>query len=216
MTAFVVPVKYDPANPVVVDCVASIREHHPDATVVVCDTGSDDTSYFRKIDCDIAQRMPRPYPIAAYGWAYELLAGEDAFALIHDSLRLNAPVPSPDPLLTVRYFETPPTGWGWDQHGSPLEEWAAKVCKFDLPDTFAGVFGPMWFCKRQVLDDLAALGLFDIDVADKWQLCAMERIVGIALEHCGYDPRQSIQGEMRGFHDPYDESVVAKCHPGRP
>lgn len=218
MTTFVVPVKFDPHNPVVFNCVASIREHHPDARIVVVDSDSEDQTYLQDIDADVvADFRNRGYPLAAYRWAYEHDPDEQIWALIHDSLRVITPIPAPDPLLTVRYFDTPPTGWGYDRHGVPLEEWARKAVgdKFPLNPTFAGLLGPMWFCTRQVLTDLMDVGLFDIPVEDKWQLCAMERVTGIALQYLGYDARVSLQGRMEGFFDPYDETVVVKCHPGR-
>ena len=217
MTTFVVPVKFDPALPVVFDCVASIRKHHPDARIVVVDRASDDRSYLQDIDADLIGDFDRErcYPPAAYLWAYQQLPDEQTFALIHDSLTVHSPIPEPDPLLCVRHFLTPPQGWGWDQHGVPLQDWARSVAPFPIPDVFVGILGPMWLCTRQVMDDLIAHGLFDIPVLDKWQLCGMERVTGIALQQCGYDPTVSLQGEMGGFFDPYDETVVAKCHPGR-
>jgi hypothetical protein len=217
MTAFVVPCKFDPARPIVFDCVASIRLHHPDATIVVVDANSDDRSYLTDVDADLIGDFATgpTYTLATYKWAYDQLPDEQTFGLIHDSLIVNAPIPDPDPLLTVRHFCTPPQGWGWDSQGVPLQDWAAQVAPFPIPDQFVGILGPMWFCRRQVLADLVDFGLFDIPVLDKWQLCGMERVTGIALQACGYDPTVSLQGEMFGFFDHYDETVVSKCHLGR-
>jgi hypothetical protein len=216
LSAFVVPCKFDPANPVVFGCVESIRQHHPDATIVVVDAASDDRSYLADLDADLIGDFGNDrFTLAAYRWAYDQLPDETSFGLIHDSMTINSPVPDPDPLLLVRYFRTPPQGWGWDRNGVPLDDWARSVAPFPIPTEFIGVFGPIVFCQRQVITDLIDVGLFDIPVLDKWQMCGMERVFGIALQLAGYDPTVALQGEMGGFFDRYDESVVTKCHPGR-
>ncbi len=121
-----------------------------------------------------------------------------------------------DPLTTVRYFRSPPNPWGADDTGTDIGVWgadqAAEHLDLLIPDEYCGVFGPMWFCQRQVMDDLDKLGLFDIKPSSKFEQQGTERLAGIALSHLGYDVRNSLQGEMHGFFDEYDSTFVEKRH----
>lgn len=212
---FVIPTKYDPARPVVFDCVRAVRTHHPDARVVIVDSASDDRSYYEpmlELGAEVADIENRHYPTAAFGWALHAYPTERFFGCIFDSLIVNAPLDHllAFPLTTVRHFLTPPTGWGEDQFGVSLSRWAEDHSPFPIPDQFVGVFGPMWFCDRQVLEQLDRCGFFDIHPTDKWQACAMERLAGIVLTELGYDPTNSLQGEMHGYWDDYDDTFVTK------
>ena len=43
---FSITCRFDPENPVVLPCVQSIREHHPDSPIHVVDSASEDKSYY--------------------------------------------------------------------------------------------------------------------------------------------------------------------------
>jgi hypothetical protein len=214
---WVVPCNHDPARPVVVECVRRIRQHHPDDKILVIDSASDDKSYFDELLdlCWIDDIDNRHYTLGAYRHAYEHYRA-DFYYLIHDSLWLNAPIPRR--WGTVRWFSDPPHPWGWDADGQTLQTWGSQqltAMGLETPKTYRGIMGPMWFSPRQTLHELADLGFWAIDVTDKYQLCAMERVAGIVFDHLGYDVTISLQGEHHGHYDLYDETNVRKLDMAR-
>ncbi len=219
---WVVACKFDPERPVIFDCVASIREHHPDDWIFVVDSASDQRTYLAKLHAADEGVEPvdlenEHYALGAYGWAQENI-GSDFYACIHDSLIVNQNLHhlEDQPLTTVRYFEQPPNAWGVDGNNVDIGLWGADQARehlgLDIPAQFAGVLGPMWFCQRQVMDDLDKLGFFNIKPSSKFEQQGTERLAGIALTHLGYDVRNSLQGEMHGFFDVYDSTFVEKRH----
>ncbi len=220
---WVVPCRFDPERPVVFDCVASIREHHPDDQIVVVDSDSGDLSYQDRLIDELGaipvSEANRNYAQGAYRWAYEhTTPAAEFFALIHDSLIVNANLHhlQDSELTTVRWFGAPPNPWGCDESGTDISVWGAAQARehmgLDIPGEFKGVFGPMWFCQRKVLDDLAGLGFFDILPMSAFEQQGMERLTGIALTHLGYDVTRALQGCMAGFFDEYDSTFVEKRH----
>ncbi len=217
---WVVACKFDPARPVIFDCVHSIRAHHPDDWIFVVDSASEDRSYLRQLyldfDCVTTDVENRHYAVGAYAQAPNMLG--EFYACVHDSLIVNQNLHhlETEPLTTVRYFRSPPNPWGADENGTDIGVWGAAQARehlgLDIPTEYVGVFGPMWFCQRHVMDDLARLGFFNIRPSSKFEQQGTERLAGIALTHLGYDVRNSLQGEMHGFFDEYDSTFVEKRH----
>ncbi len=219
---FVVPCKQVTGTPIVTECVRRIITHHPGAEILVVDSGSEDRSYFAEVEslgAQVADIGNRQYATGAHRHAYEHHKA-DTYQLIADSIWLNAPLPDPEPLLTVRWFSGTRHGWGWDRHGVDLAEWGRPHLQRmgipAYPNDYRGILGPYFSCTRAVMDRLAAVGYWDCDPTDKWQQCAMERVAGIVIAHLGYDVTVSLQGEHVGHWDPYDETVVTKLEMARP
>lgn len=223
MGLFVIPCKFDPSNPLIFDCVARIRRHHPNDDIVVVDSASDDRSYFRHVEvmgAQVADIENRHYATGAHAWAYENHDDDyDYFFMLADSVLLNAPLPTPDDIQFVRHFEYPRHGWGVDQHGTDLSVFGRSVLEaIDVPfpeGPFTGILGPYAWGPTWIFDDLAWGGLYDTPPYDKWQQCALERTHGIIVAHHGYDVRRSLQGEHHDHFGQYDESVVTKVNAGR-
>ena len=215
MWTFVIPCKFDPTNPMVFSCINSIKIHHPDARIVVVDSDSDDKGYMANLDVD-HKVYGSGYSTPAYKWAYDNLVS-DNWGLIHDNLIIKSTIPEPNPVLTARYFLSSHSqcDWGEDESGEYMKYWAERAADFDVPEDFIGVFGPIWFCTQEVMDDLKGIGVLDIPVKTKMQMCSLERLIGIALQELGYDPTVSLQGEMSRGWDGYDNSVVEKHYAGR-
>lgn len=221
---FIIPCKYDPLRPIIFECVRRIKKHHPNELIVIVDSDSEDTSYFTELqgkDIYVYDARNQNYGVNAFRLAYEMFPDEDEYYCIYDSLFLNQSLHqfTDNSFTAIRHFNTPPTGWGWDGDGVSLYEWAkiqiAEKLGREIPNEFTGILGPMWICNNQVMRDLSTSGVFNILPEDKYQLCAMERIMGIVLQWLGYDPQNSIQGEMFGFFDPYDETYVTKVNMAR-
>jgi hypothetical protein len=214
-----VPCKHDPARPVVFDCVASIRQHHPDDKIVVIDSASDDRSYLAALEerfgCVTLDVENRNFATVAHGLAFDLFPDEDFYACIFDSLLIHDnlhDLASRD-FTAVRHFPSPPTPWGLDERGTPLERWGGRQLEamgIDCPSAFNGLLGPMWFCSRDVMVALKQVGIFDIRPPTKFELCAMERVAGIVVKHLGFDPTCSLQGPMVDFFARFDNSRVEK------
>jgi len=199
--------------------VASIRANHPDDDILVVDSDSPDKTYMprvAKFGAEVLDIGNRQYSQGAHRLAVEQRASYDHYALIADSVWLNAPVP--DDVLTVRWFSSRRHPWGVDQHGVDLAEWGVPhLNAMGVPYTgdYLGVLGPYLFCDRDLVDRLGRIGFFDIPVTNKWEQCAMERVGGIVLGHLGEDVTRSLQGEHIHHFDDYDESVVTKINAGR-
>lgn len=206
---FVIPCRFDPARPVIFDCVASIRKHHPDADILVVDSNSPDTSYLFDLDCATADIQNDRYGPGAWKYALGEYRAEEFFYLLFDSLTVNANLDDlrSSPLTTVRWFSCPPTGWGWNETtGEPLDDWARNH-GVKVPDKFRGVFGPMICASRETI---IKANLFRVLPTNRFEQCALERCWGIWLDDAGFDVTNSLQGEMHGFYDRYDETRVAK------
>lgn len=213
---FIVPCKFDPTRPVIYECVRSIRDHHPNEKILVVDSASEDKTYFHQIDAEVIDADNTHYAVNGYYIGFQKYPDEDHYFLLYDSLfvRSNLDEFRTNKLTTVRHFKTPPTGFGFDETGKELWPWANSQCRnnmgFDLPQEFTGVFGPMWFCNGEVMRDLERLGLFKILPQTKFHLSMMERLVGVALGRLGYDPSNSLQGEMVDFYAAFDNTYIEK------
>ena len=64
-----------------------------------------------------------------------------------------------------------------------------------FPKIWASVFGPMFLCKRSVMEKLYKKNFNKILPSNKTQQMCMERLFGIAFQQEGYDCCNSIQGE---------------------
>jgi hypothetical protein len=222
---FTIPCKFDPARPVVFDCVRSIREFYPDVKVVVVDSASDDKSYLAKLrdefGCVTLDVDNRHYAVNGYFLAYQEFPDEDFYACIHDSLMIRGNLDGllEHPFTAVRHFDQPPNLWGWDADGVCLSEWGARELRrigIGCPGQFTGIMGPMWFCQPHVMRELEQAGFFTILPEDKFELCGFERVAGIVFKSLGYEPSRSIQGPMFDFFAPYPSTLVEKVFLARP
>ncbi len=223
---FIIPCKFDPERPIVFECVERIQKFHPGEKIVVIDSDSNDKTYLKKLQnefsIDVIDARNRNYATAGYLIGFSAFDDHDFYYMIHDSLLLSRNISHVeyDDFTTVRHFFTPTTGWGWDESGVPLSEWAdvqmGQHMNTPVWNRFTGVLGPMFMAKNNVIKNLIRCGFFNILPQSKYHLCAMERIAGIALEACGYDPTNSLQGEMVDFYDEYDETFVEKVFQLRP
>ena len=207
-TLFVVPCRY---NPVVRDCVRSIRTHEPDAKILLVDSWSPDESYLLSMDVDYVRRENCHYMTGAYQHGAHL-RGFDRYAFIHDSLELTAPLsawlPDDAPLGIVRFVDSV---WGDPELNTFGRAELARMGIDEPPDWWV-VFGAMFFCDRATVDQLHRLRWFDAKPVNKSQASATERTLGIALRHLGHNVREvpCAQGHHGGPDVPADESFVRK------
>lgn len=209
MTTWVVPCHYDP---IVFECVTSIRDHFPGDRIILVDSNSPDDGYLKHIDVDRVLRHNGHYATNAWAKALDAEPDTERWALIHDSLLVNASWPQTAPVQTVRWFVE---HTGHDAAMADFIQTHADRMGIPCPPSYLGVFGPMLFCSGEVLHELDHLGLFKALPIDKVQASGMERLTGLALTHLGYDVTNSLQGRMVDFHGHYDPTHVQKIYKDR-
>lgn len=227
---FVVPSKYyyNPgitfyANglPHVVNCVRSLREHHPNEEILVVDSSSEDKSYFSQLEpynVIIADINNTKWIIGALYYAYEKYE-RPYYSLIHDSIevRTNLDYYKAFDLSAFSYFNISQAGFPV-LNGVSMEGWAndqLKACTKVDGSIFGkhnvGIFGSAILCKRTVIDNLYLSGFKDIRITNKHQDMTMERLLGSMLAELGYDVRQnSVMGDFfNGWWKDYSPNAKA-------
>jgi hypothetical protein len=212
---FSITCRYDPANPVVLRCIESIRKHHPESPIHVVDSDSEDKSYYEQVKhlgAEVQDIGNHSLTTGNIWHTYENYPDYDFYYFLHDSMLIK------DGLLdlmdaevtALRYFRSW-NGIGWSPTEHPSGDngfvysetfnWAnsqllAKTKYTPEPgQRFAALFGPMLMCHRSVLDRLKANGFDKIRPTTKRQSEAMERLWGMVLNLEGYDLSQlSLQG----------------------
>jgi hypothetical protein len=223
---FIVPCKFDAAHPYIFECVKNIRDNHPKEKIVVVDSNSEDLSYKdyieKKYGAETIVAKNINYGTNAFYIAYSKNSCENYYYCLYDSLIVydNLYDLQKYNVTAIRYFRTPPTGWGYDKDGISLKDWAQEeFVRFQMgpiPEGFFGIMGPMFVASNEVMGRLEMSGIFSIKPTDKYQLCAMERMYGIVLENMGHDFwTHSLQGEMGDFFDNYESSRVKKINAAR-
>ena len=205
MRLWVVPCHYDP---IVHDCVGSIRTHFPDDEILLVDSDSDDPSYVDNLYVDHVEHGNRHYATGA--WERALSYGADDFALVHDSVIVHDRW-EPDEFQPLRWFAT----HGMSGEMTGFVNHHARRMFGTVPVDWWGIFGPVLWCSRRVLEAFADLGFFEARPTSKEQASGMERLAGMTAQHLGYDLTNALQGQMHDFYGAYDESFVAKRHRDR-
>ena len=212
---FSITCKFDPANPVVLSCVESIREHHPDSIIHVVDSDSEDKSYYEQVTAlgAVIQDIKNGSLTTGNIWhTYEEYPDYDYYYFLHDSMLIKESLLdlTEQDVTALRYFRSW-NGIGWTPAEVPSGDngfvypetfnWANSqlLTKTTYRPTsgqrFAALFGPILMCKRSVLDKLKQAGFDKIRPTTKRQSEAMERVWGMVLGMEGYDlSKLSIQG----------------------
>jgi hypothetical protein len=217
---FIIPCKFDKNNPIIFSCIDAIKRYHPDDEICVIDSNSSDTGYKNDLDKNVIFYDVKNnfYVLEAYNIAYQDNRDKKFFYCIHDSLILQSNISFVENsnLTTIRWWNSPPVQFGSNEDGSDLSIWANEqlvtYLGYPIPSVYKGVFGPMFLCSYKVLEALERSGIFNIKPKNKYELCAMERIIGIVLTELGYDVTNSLQGEGGELFDIYDETYVKKIH----
>ncbi len=71
-----------------------------------------------------------------------------------------------------------------------------------MPKIWLSVFGPIFMCKRVVMDKLYKKRFHNILPTNKLEQMCMERLFGIAFQQEGYDASESVQGDH--FTTPFE------------
>ena len=212
---FSITCRFDPANPVVIPCVQSIRKYHPESPIHVVDSASEDKSYYEhieKYDAKIEDIGNQSLTTGNIWHTYENYPDYDFYYFLHDSMLIKDGILDlmETDVTALRYFRSW-NGLGWTPQEHPNGDngfvypetfnWANSqllsktTYRPEMGMRFAALFGPMIMCKRSVLDRLKEAGFDKVRPTTKRQSEAMERVWGLVLNLEGYDLSQlSMQG----------------------
>lgn len=231
---FIIPCKFTRKRPLVFRCIKSIRRYHPDASVVVVDSDSDDRKYLSKLgkfaNTHVLDVRNRNYVLGAVWRALEEYQDDFAYVL-HDSMLLKGNISflEDHDVTSIRYFrswmgvdfrsgdaEGDAVRFGYDTEQQmlwSLDQFKGLGFRYRLP-VFDGVFGCSFAARVSVLERLKELGFHRILAENKWQDQAMERNLGIFLNTLGYDhAAHSILGEHHS--NPMENEYLKKVLAGR-
>jgi hypothetical protein len=210
---FLIPCHFVSSNPVIYDCVESIKKHHPNDDILVVDSASSDKSYKdnlsgSKVHWIDANNTNYVTGVIKYTETYS----SDYYCILQDSTKVHKPLNKffEKEVGCLRYFQgfwDNPKGMGWAEN-------ITNLINIPIPSQFLGIFGSMFFGTSKLFENYRNTGIFNhLSLEGKRTDCDMERVNGIILHHLGYRfEGNSIQGLMRGFFDAYDSSYVEKIH----
>lgn len=184
---FVIPCKYSKISNSIITLVKQIREFHPLEKIVVVDSDSSDKSYFELLNpynVIIEDISNKNWMIGAYWYCYKKY-NETFFYFLHDSMKVKANL---DYLknneLTILCYFNRIVNWSFNAwNGRINEETQYKI----TTDNGLGVYGPIFFCHRKLLDSLNNKGFMDILPTSKAETGYMEGALGTIFELEGFE-----------------------------
>tara|TARA_R110002020_G_scaffold83295_1_gene206433 strand:- start:70 stop:780 length:711 start_codon:yes stop_codon:yes gene_type:complete len=197
---FVVPCRFNPAHPTILDCVQSIRKYHPDDSIVVVDSNSPDKSYFDKIrhidNLSIEDCQNVNYVHGAF-WKVANRHESDHYYVLHDSMVLKANISfmKEKEIGSTRYFRSwngvggmvhnvnlygPPTSRGLYRYGCDNLKQKEWMHNFYNPKKmfFNGLFGCSFIANKDVVGFMKKNNIDKILASNKNEMMAMERLLG--------------------------------------
>lgn len=193
---FVIPCKYNDEFPFVVELVKQIRNFHPSEKIVVVDSNSDDVSYssqLKPLNVDFMEIQNKNWMIGAYWSAYKRYPNEDFYYFMHDSMKIKGSLEylKKNELTVICYF---------DRTISNFNSWGEKIsAELGLTYTYEGkgCYGPIFFCKNEVMRNLSRLGVDSLLPNSKAETGFLEGAYGFFFEYLGYDLTEcSLYGDV--------------------
>jgi len=184
-------------------CIESIRAHHVNDPIIICDSCSDDKSYF---DCvwdeniQICDIQNRHYMDGVVWYAHENFPHVTHYIFLQDSIELMGSLLPwiGDDFVGVRWF---PSHYD-DDRDRRMMSLMASLLEWDVPNDMMGLFGPMMIIPRPILEKLYNMGMSKILPETKKESNSMERVWGYVLSRMGIDiTEHSIDGRFTGSSD---------------
>lgn len=183
---FVIACKFNQEHPFILQLVNDIRQYHPNEKILVVDSNSSDKTYFQALSEfkvlveDIGNEN---WMIGAYWHAYKKFPNEEYYFFLHDSMRVKANLDylKSEPLVTLCFF---------DRSISNFNSWSGRV-ESELGISYSnegkGCYGPIFFCKKEVMQKMELLGVDRLLPANKQETGFCEGMYGFIFEYLGYD-----------------------------
>lgn len=186
---FVIPCKYNPDFPFIIDLVHNIREFHPIEKIMVVDSNSIDKSYFEKLkkyDVIIEDIKNENWMIGAYWHGYKKYPDEEFYFFMHDSMKVKANLDylKEKDVTTLMYFT---------RLCGNFNDWGARITqesKYQYVNEGNGCYGPIFFCKNKVMKIMIEMGVDKFLPNNKAETGLCEGCYGFFLEEQGYDLTQ--------------------------
>lgn len=184
---FVIPCKYNPKFPHIVDLVKQIRYHHPTDKIVVVDSASDDKSYYKDIEkynVIIEDIDNKNWMVGAFWYAFKKYPNEEFYFFMHDSMTVksNLDYLKENDLTLMMTFNRYDIGNfnGWSEIISQHSLYNYKL-------KGNGCYGPMFFCKNKIMKKMLEMGADKFLPTNKQEVWFCEGAYGFFLEDQGYD-----------------------------
>lgn len=203
---FVIPCKYNPNYPFVIQLVKDIRTFHINEKIVVVDSESDDKSYFdllKEYNVIIEDVNNKNWMVGAYWHVYKKYPDEEFYFFMHDSMRVksNLDYLKEKDLSILMYF---------DRMVGNFNYWADKInneSNYEYKFFGNGCFGPIFFCKNKVMKKMLEMGADKFLPKNKAETGYCEGCYGFFLEEQGYNLIEcSIFGDVFEIHSPSGKS----------
>ena len=200
---FVIPCKYNPEFPFIIQLVESIRKFHPTEKIVVVDSDSDNKSYFfeiEKYDAIIEDIKNHNWMVGAYWHSYKKYPNEDFYFFLHDSIIVkgNMNYLKERDLTILCYF---------DRMIGNFNTWGELISlnsKYEYVFSGKGCYGPIFFCKNKVMKRMLEMGADKFLPISKAETGYCEGSYGFFLEEQGYNLTEcSLYGDVLYNESPY-------------
>lgn len=183
---FVIPCKYNPKFPFIIQLVEDIRKYHTEEKIVIVDSNSTDKSYFnilKKYDVIIEDVSNLYWMVGAYWYAYKKYPNEKYYYFMHDSMRVKANLDylKQIDVVTLMYF---------NRNISNFNSWGELITnksKYIYSNVGNGCYGPIFFCKNKVMERMLKMGADKFLPINKQETGYCEGCYGFFLEEQGYD-----------------------------
>jgi hypothetical protein len=205
---FVIPCKYNNNFNFIVDLCKDIRSYHSNEEIVVIDSGSDNKDYFKLIESYnviIEDINNKNWMIGAYWYAFKKY-DRNFYYFLHDSMKVKGSLDSfkEKDLTIMCYFDR---GYGDNFNG--FENKINELTKYTYLRGGLGVYGPIFFCKRNVMKLLQDMEADKILPNNKQETGWCEGSYGFFFEHHGFNLKEcSLYGNVLENEQPNGKSGV--------
>ena len=205
---FVIACKYSGTHNYIINLIKSIREFHPEEEIVIVDSDSQDKTYFdvvKKYNVFIEDVQNTNWMIGAYWYAFKKYK-RDFYYFLHDSMIIkgNMDYLKNKDLTLLCYFDR--------EVNSSFNQYANRInaeTKYVYNPKGFGCYGPIFFCKRKVMEKLLEKHVDKILPLNKQETGCCEGSYGFYFESEGYNLTEcALFGNVLENQSPHGKSGV--------
>lgn len=204
---FIIPTKASKEHNYAVQLVDDIRKFNQTELIVVVDSDSDDKSYQEKLlkypNVVVEDIKHKNYALGSYWYCYKKYPKEEFYHCLHDTMRVKANIDflkQRDLSILFNFDRTA---------GSNNRTYCETHCmktRFSYHPNGKGVYGPIFFCKGEVMQKLHDEGVMEIYPTTKHEASCTEWLMGFVFESLGFDLNECcLMGDVL-----YEESPVGR------
>jgi len=190
---FVIPCKYIKEKSQIIECVESIKLHHPEEKIFIVDSISDDLSYLNSLynleNVIISKKGNTNYVIGALWIAYEHFPEERHYTLIHDSVTIKKPLTNflqNEQNYSFLYFIEGPR---LIQDQPTIDRFVGPNYRHNPYSQTIGIFGSMCILKNGLIKKFIKNNLNKTFLPENKIDCMIsERAIGVLFRLEGIDP----------------------------